>query len=149
MNFLLKTTEGVSIELLDSMARNNIQEWKDSIFCDDEEATKIDSMSDEEKRTAFTTIIKFGTAGLSDVVRVPWTEGTDVSCLLCSGVLSLTESDSESLDCTVESLTFGDSGDVCKLTVCEEGGHFNLSSENRKSVCKAVCCASTCNTDFH
>ncbi len=64
MKYLLKTTEGADVKLLDGMADHNVHEWKNSIFCDNEEAKLIDSMSDEEKRTAFTTIIKFGTAGL-------------------------------------------------------------------------------------
>ena len=63
MDFL-KTTEGVATDKLDSVALSNIKEWKTSRFCDSSEAKEIDSMSDEEKRRAFTTLIKFGTAGL-------------------------------------------------------------------------------------
>ncbi|MBQ9976076.1 MAG: phospho-sugar mutase [Clostridia bacterium] len=60
----LKTIEGVAADILDSVALSNIKEWKSSLFCDDNEVKEIDSMSDEEKRRAFTTLIKFGTAGL-------------------------------------------------------------------------------------
>ncbi len=60
----LKTTEGVAFEELNRIALGNINEWKASCFCDKSEACSIDSMTDEEKHFAFTTLIKFGTAGL-------------------------------------------------------------------------------------
>ena len=61
---LLKTTEGVSAEELKRISLENIREWESSPFCDEEEKKAIAKMSDEEKARAFTTLIKFGTAGL-------------------------------------------------------------------------------------
>lgn len=60
----LKTTEGVAVEELNRITLDNIAEWKVGGFCGSEEAAEIDAMTDDEKRFAFTTLIKFGTAGL-------------------------------------------------------------------------------------
>ena len=60
----LKVTEGIDHEELKRIAINNINEWKASSFCDTEEAFAIDDMSESEKLFSFTTLIKFGTAGL-------------------------------------------------------------------------------------
>jgi len=61
---LLKTTEGVCAEELKKISLENIREWEKSRFCDENEKRIIAAMTDEEKARAFTTLIKFGTAGL-------------------------------------------------------------------------------------
>ena len=60
----LKSTDGVSREEILSTALNNIKEWKNFPFVTEEEKSAVDSMSDEEKSRAFSTLINFGTAGL-------------------------------------------------------------------------------------
>ena len=60
----LKTTEGVCENELNALAASNINEWKSSNFCDTSESEIINKMTTEEKARAFTTLIKFGTAGL-------------------------------------------------------------------------------------
>ena len=61
---LLKTTEGIAPQELEKISLENIREWENSQFCDEEEKMCIASMTGEEKVRAFTTLIKFGTAGL-------------------------------------------------------------------------------------
>ncbi len=60
----LTNAENISEKEVQRVAQTNINEWKESIFCTDDEAMQIDAMSKDEKISSFTKLINFGTAGL-------------------------------------------------------------------------------------